>query len=431
MKKAFFSRFNDFFGELMKSKMFFNSAVISTVSIGAGFVNFLFTLIIGRILGKQQYGVIAPLLSFFLIVSLPASALQMVFSKDISSLLSRGTFSTLKEYIVRIFKLVLFFIIIIESLLFLSLPFLKSYFHLNENLTFVFIFILSGLTLFIIPFNSLIQSREDLRAYIISNVIANLTKFFVGVTLVYILSTYFGVLIALFISQGALISFLLFDFFKFRNKNLASTSGELEKDFLRIDRIMKSFLNSFVSVFAFQLFSYMDTILARHYLPEESGVYAMVAMLGKASFYIASSVSFVMLPLMSKDKKNMEKSNLKALLFLTLILLSYIFVLVFGGNFISSVLFANKFIGMEKILSLYGFMFLPYALISYFVNYYVIKEKLFYSITIFSGILIQYFGMYFFHTDLIQISLVVGFSGGIVLVVLLADLLLFFRKKLQ
>jgi O-antigen/teichoic acid export membrane protein len=44
-------------------------------------------------------------------------------------------------------------------------------------------------------------------------------------------------------------------------------------------------------------------------------LYSIVSLLGKASFFIAAAFTFVMLPIMSKDKEKTSANNRKGLVF--------------------------------------------------------------------------------------------------------------------
>ncbi len=63
------------------------------------------------------------------------------------------------------------------------------------------------------------------------------------------------------------------------------------------------------------MITYLDPILVRHFMPDESGLYSIVSLLGKASFFIAAAFTFVMLPIMSKDKEKTSANNRKGLVF--------------------------------------------------------------------------------------------------------------------
>lgn len=414
--------------KLLSSRIFMSSALISVASVMGGVINFLFNVIAGRILGQEQFGIVYPLTSLFMIISLPAMAFQYVVSRDLSQMIKQKDWKNLKRFLFEVSRVIALFVVALVTLLLLLTPTLKEFFHIENTNAFLLTYLLIPLTVLVVPFVSLVQSRERFGVYSVYFLAGIVVKFAVGICLIYVTSHYFGVLIGLFASQMFSLAVILWDYSHFRDVKkyhfLAKWTGE---PVLHLRKFARSFFITLLSVGAFYLITYLDSVLVRHFIPESSGVYSIVNLLGKASFFLATAVAFVMLPLMAKDKKNMDKSNFKAFLFLLAILVAYAGGLWLTSDFISRVVFAGKYPGMENILPLYGFVFIPFAIISYFVNYYVIAEKLFYPVAILIGAVIQTFGIYYFHKNLVEVSIVVGISGLFVLGILIYDL--FFNKN--
>lgn len=417
--------------KVLNNKVFVSSTLISIASVVAGLFNFVFNIIVSRILGQEQYGIIYPLISLLTILLLPANVVQFLMGKDFSRLIHENDWATIKAYLRKMLLLISLFILAIISVLLIAMPALKNFFHLTDNLPLLLVFGMVPIQLYIGLLNGFVQSREHFHVYVINTLLGTIVKFIAGILLVTLTTSYLGVLGGLIASQIVSIIYLLWDFFYFKESRRKNVDKPVNLDFLKLKRIGMSFVFTFFSVGAFQFLNFLDSILVRHYLPDSAGVYSVVNLLGKASFFIATAVAFVMLPVMAKDRTNMSKTNGKAIAFLTFILLGYAVFLAVASPFISSVLFAGKYSGMEKVLPLYGFMFLPYAIISYLVNYYVIEENLFYFLAILFGAGMQAFGISMFHSDLIQVSYVVGGSGMFIVLALFANSLLKGWKKVS
>jgi len=219
-----------------------------------------------------------------------------------------------------------------------------------------------------------------------------------------------------------------FDALRFR-KVLREAGGVADASKLDLARIGKSFLHVIVTIGAYQLLTQLDTLLVRKYLPSLSDIYSPVSILGKASFFIATALSVVLLPAMAKDRNNYHRSNRSALLVLLLVLAAYAVALGIGAPFASKVIFGGRYPGMEAVLPVYGFMFLPYAAITFMVSYYVVSEKILYSVALIIGAAVMTLLVRFFHASLVQISLCVGAVGYAVLAVLILDSVVFHRGK--
>lgn len=414
---------------VLKNPIFVSSAMISIATVAAGLFNFAFNLIISNKLGNQQFGIYYPLISLWSIVTLPTMAFQYLMGKDMSVLTHQKNWSTLKAYLKKISLILAIFISAVLILLVIFLPFIKSYFHIQDNMPLIIVYAMVPMPFFITLLSSLIQAREKFNIYVGQTLLGTLSKFIAGVGLVFLLNSYLGALLGLCISQICILLFLAYDFMHFQDIKIAGKEGSVQKDFLKMSRLGRMFLIALLSVGGFQLLNSLDTILVRHFLPESSGVYSAVNLLGKATYFISIAVSFVMLPKMTKDRENLSRSNQKSLIFLFIILFAYALLLVAVSPFISKFLFSGKYPGMEVILPIYGFMFLPFAAVSFLVNYYMVSENIFYSITIFLGAFLEAGLIFFFHKDLIQVSFSVGVSGYAILIALLIDSVLIKKKK--
>ena len=417
--------------KIVSSRLLFSSTIISIVTAAEGAINFLYTMFIGRMLGQDMFGKYFPLIALLLIVTIPGQALQMIFSADISALIHNRKRRELRDYLKKVFIIIFSLIIFVAFALGLALPALRVYMDIMDDRPFFILLMMAALNLFAVPFQSLIQSREDYTKYIIYRLTAVISKFVFGVGFVYLSLSYLGALGGFMLSLFIGAAFLSTDFYFYikRIKAMTDEDKNTAPKFISLGKILRSFFTGFLSVAAFQLIINMDSILVRHYLEKWTGIYSMAKQFGWASFFIANSISFVMLPFMSKDRENLARSNLKGFLFLSLILVSFCAFLALISRFLSDVIFAGRFQGMENILPLYSFMFLPYALISFVINYYIISQKLFYSIAIFAGVLLQYLGIVLFHKNLLDVCIVIGSVGYTVLAILMLDSLLLHKRK--
>ncbi len=417
----------NFFRRIIHNKVFLSSSFIMIVSFLGGVINFGFNILMGRMLGQEQYGIVYPLISLSMIIGLPAKALLYVMTKDFSELIHHGKSEILKKLLNKFLTWINIVTLSIILVLFLFLPQLKAYLHIVENTGFYLLFLYILISTWSTPYNSLIQSRERFFWAGIGQFMTVAVKFVVGFLIVKQTLQYYGVLWG--IVGGATFTLLLyfFDSLGFQSLN-HENKNEIKSD-LPIEmtqkysssHILRSFFLALISIGFFQLITYFDSVLVRHLLPDLSGVYSVANQMGKASFFIATGVSFVLLPFMSKDKKDIRKNNLRGLLFLLVFLLAYVAVITLGKDLIADKLFQGKYPGLEDILPLYTVMFIPYAAISYLVNYYFLSQKLLYSFTILGGAVLQIAGIYLFHANLLQVTLVVGATGYLVLLVLLID----------
>lgn len=412
---------------LAKNNLFLSSSFLAIISFLTGILNFVFNMLAGRILGPDEYGVVYPLMSLLMIVSVPAKAIQTVTTDLISTSIAENNYARLRRLFPKIVWIVTVVSAALIAVLLILMPFMKGLLHIQNGHAFILMIAVVFVSTIYIPFYSLTQSREKFFVAGVSQIAGVIAKFGAGIAIIVLMKTYFGVLWGLFAGAFVMALVLVIDMFTFKpmfDKTLVEPKAPLKKN-----EVMHAFVYSFLSYGAFQLITYLDPILVRHFLPEQSGVYSVVSLLGKASFYIAAAFSFVALPIMSKDKENTNKNNRTSLIMLIGLIVAYEILLYLFSGFISNKLFAGKYAGMESLLPVYGLMFLPYAVISFLVIYYFMTKKYIYTITLFIGSILLAAGIALFHSTLIRVSLVVGVVGYVILAVLLIDSIVLENRK--
>lgn len=406
--------------KLFTNKVFQSSAFLSLVSVFGGGLSFLLNILVIRQIGETEYGIIYPLNSFIMVVSLIATAIQLVMTSDMSRLVHEGSDNKAQAYFRHLTGRVLVLCLILSAGLLITLPLLKELFHIRETTPFLLVFAIIVMNLLLAPLNSAAQSRERFNILGANVILFSLVKFGSGLLLIILTGRYFGMLYGILTATVLSALYLAWEWWQWKSRITGSV--KLFPDpILKDSRLLRIFIGTLFSVGAYQLITYLDSILVRRFIPDLAGTYSTVNLLGKASFYIAMSVSSVLLPLMARDKKNAHKSNSRGLLILLVLLVLYAAALAVFSPFISQVLLGGRSPGMEKVLPLYGFMFIPYAAITFLVNYYIVHNRIFYPVVILAGTAVQAAGIALFHGNLIQVSLCVGISGYLVLILLALD----------
>jgi O-antigen/teichoic acid export membrane protein len=400
--------------KLFFRKEFIDSTIVTFSNFFVGIVNFLFHILMQRLLGPEKYGIVYPLIVLSLFVGLIPSTFQFIFTKDLSIMLKedKSPFLYIKNSFI-FSSITLFVIFIILQSLF---PLLKSAFHLDSYIDLYYIILMNFFSFFSVIFLSFLQARENFIFYSLSSVLPVVVKLLCGVVIVYFTKNYLGVMMAFVISNLFGLLVLGGEFILAKNRY----DTRKTKEIFTPGEFLKNFFITFPAVSGFIILSNIDSILVRIVLPQQSGVYSSVSVIGKASFYVAISVSTVFLPLLSKSK-DLKRSNRLALIFLSIFLAGFTAVAFLISPFISSYILKNQFAGMEKLLPYYTLLYLPYAYITYLVNYYVLARKKIYEISVFIAIVLQSFAIIFFAKNLFDVINIVGLTGFAVLISLIVE----------
>ena len=206
-----------FFEKAKSNRMLMSSVFITATGFAGGALNFVFNIIISRLLGKEQYGILYPLLSLSMIIPLIGKALGYVMTKEFSHLIHSERWEILRKLFMNFLKFNLFISTLIMVTFLILMPYFKSYLHLQNNYPFYLVFSLFFLSQWFTPFYSLMQSRERFFVVGVTQIVTVIVKFTFGVGLVMMLHQYVGVLWALIIATLTTQVIYLFDFFRLKN----------------------------------------------------------------------------------------------------------------------------------------------------------------------------------------------------------------------
>ncbi|MGC8764479.1 MAG: oligosaccharide flippase family protein [Brevinematia bacterium] len=406
----------DFLKKIFLRREFFDSSLVSFSNFFVGGINFIFHIAMQRMLGPEKYGIVYPLIILSMFISLIPSTFQFVITREASLILHGKEKQLVYGYIKSCFFYLSLSALALIFIFFVSLPLLKRLMHITTDMDFYYLIIMTTFPFFINTFVSFVQAREKFFFYSILQIVPTLIKLLSGILIVYYTKDYIGVLASFIIANVFTIIILLLEFSRSNKKPIRK---DIDYKF-DVRKFFISFLKTFPAISGFIILSNIDSIIVRFSLPELSGIYSSVSVIGKAPFYIALSVSTVFLPILSKTD-DLKRANRLAVLFLSIFLAGFVLVLFLFSPFISAYILKGQYYGFENLLPYYSTIFIPYAYITYFVNYYVIKNKRIYDISIFLAIIIQIILIVFFCKNLVDVANVVGLTGIFVLVVLLFE----------
>lgn len=397
--------------DLMNHPLFSGSAIMFIGNMGANVINYAYHIIMGRLLGPLEYGVLASLYSIIYLISIIPSSAGVSIVKFIS---------TAKEYelpsIYYSIKKFIFKLSIVLSLVMLVIsPFVAKFLRI-ESLTSVFLITpILFLALLTLVNQSSSQGLLKFSGSVIPTFISSLFKLLFGVGLVLIGWSVSGAMLA--ITIGLLFAYLNSQ--RFINKYIKRS----EKNNINLNSFFKYSGPVIIQSLAFTSIFTVDVLLAKHFLdPFSAGIYGALSTLGKIIFFATSPIATTMFPVVAK-RKALNQGYIKIFLisfFLTTIIAVMItlFYWLFP-NFAISVLFGKAYLAAEADLTWMGIFMLFYSLSNLLVNFYLSigNTKIVY-IPLISAFL-QVLIIRFYHnstTQILHVSLVVTLGMFICLV---------------
>jgi len=403
-----------------RSQLFVGSFIMGLGTILGGVGNYLYHLLMGRMLGPSDYGILASLISLSYLLSIPVGTLSLVIIKFVSAFKGQKDFASISGLLrVGTKKILPFsFLVLIIFLLLSSL--VVSFLHLPSILPYVLVLFAFFIGIFSTINRSVLQGLFRFGFLTLSTVVEAGLKLVSALFLVILGFKVNGALGG--ILMGGIVGWLFTLFplrFLWRQK---------QKRELKTKEMFNFAFPVFFSTLAFTSLYTTDIILVRHFLPgTTSGLYAALSTLGKIIFFASGPVISVMFPLVSERHANGR--GYKNLLIASSGLVGIICLLTIGFYFlfpslIVRLFFGRGFLEATPFLGYFGIFLSLYTLSFLLINFYLSIQKTKAVVLPVMAAVLQVIMIFFFHQNLWQVVWL-----NIVLVALLFGGLLLFLIK--
>lgn len=347
----------------MSHPLFSGSAIVFVGNMSANAINYVYHLVMGRLLGPVEYGILASLYSILYLISIIPSSASVSIVKFISSAKDNEVYSVYETIRKLIFKIA----VVMSVLVVAVAPFASKFLHIENMWSVILVAPILFLSLVTLVNMSVSQGLLKFTGYIIPTLISSLLKFLLGVTFVVIGWSVFGAMFAIVI--GAAISYLY--------------SYKYIKKYIKITKTVKVNLKPFfkysgpvlLQALAFTSIFTTDVILAKHFLdPFSAGIYAALSTLGKIIFFATSPVAVTMFPVISR-RKSLNQGYMKvflASLAITAAIASTITIFFWlFPNIAIGVLYGKDYLSAKTDLVWMGVFILFYTLSNLLVNFFL------------------------------------------------------------
>lgn len=360
-------------------------------------VNYLYHLLMGRVLMPEGYGALASIFSIIYIVSIVPQATSVAVVKFVSSAKTleeqNNIYFSLKK---KIQKGALIGAIGIGILS----PAIANYLHIQDVLavaTIAPIFYFSVLAIFD---QSALQGILQFFGVVFSNAVSSIGKLIIGLSLIYfglyVRGATFGIVLAVAISYITTQYFIRRRFVIRKNKEVINFS-----------ELVKYSLPVFLQALAFTSLFTVDLILVKHLFPErEAGLYAALSTLGKIIYFASSPIASVMFPLVSKKRSFGEpyhKIFIASLLITVLTSGAIVMLYWLFPHTVITTLYGDKYAGGEASLIWMGIFIAVYTICQLLVNFFLSINKTKLSLLPVGAAILQIVLISSFHSSLTQV----------------------------
>ena len=389
----------------------------------ANVFNYFFQLVVGRALTSTNYGIFNSLLSLATITSSPINIIHIVLSRYIAKMSVSGM-GQIKTLLIKSLRGMLFISSALLCLGFLAIPWIKNYLHLDASIPVVLMISFVCISLFSPILSGMLEGLHRFTIFGFCSVSNALTRFIGAFILVSLIG--WGVNGAfLTVIIGSIVATIygfwgLKDLFKTTEKDISSNLfGEMRSYALPV----------FLSTSMIMMLGNLDTILVRHYCtPEEAGLYAVGAILGRVAFILPSTLLIVLFPSAAKNHAvGEEKKYIFWVSFGLTTILSGAIALIFfyWPEDIIDLLFGSKYKEAAPLLQIIGIAMAILGLANVIFSYQLARSEYFYIWILAGGGFLMLVLISLFHDTAMTIAKILLLTTG---AIFLGTLFSFFTK---
>lgn len=377
----------------------------------ANLSNYLFHVVISRMLGPRDYGALGALLSAFILISVPAGALQVVVAKRVAMHRARGE-DELSGRLVRT-MLVRFLVAgaVLGLIVAAASPIISEFLHL-ETLTPTLI--LAGYVLFAITTPVV---RGALQGELLFKALAGLAagttvlRLVVGIVLVRLGFGVSGAVGASLVAEaaGALAGLL----------PIRSLLAKATKRKVVMSGLLKEAQLAILAFGGFWAVASIDTLLVRHYFPsEESGFYTAAAVAAHAVLFLPGAIAMVAFPKFAESSgRSVEARRIlfHSIVAVTLLGVGAASVLVIFKTLVIKMLFGQAYLGGSVVIGALGFAMAFLGITNILVYFHLsTNSKALFSLV--AALVLEASAIALFHETLAQVAFAILFVSFALLV---------------
>ena len=338
--------------------------MLSILLVNGG--NYIYNLLLGRILGPTEFADAAILITFLLVLSFVGMTFQIVTAKY--AVLFKD--EKLATFLRLITKYASFFGILFGAVIFFFHKELQLIFHTQTSSMF-WIFALGLPLYFLMSVNrGLYQGKDVLNKLSLTYQSEMISRLVITIGVVLLIP---AIPSSIAIAIGIVISFI-FGLFPFQKKIVKSTRVVTEKLVETKSIIIFFGLTAFYELTQI-IINNSDIILVKHYFDnEQAGLYASLALIGRVVYFVSWMFVMLLLPKviqLKKDGKNTLPILLKYVGYIVILSTLIVTFTWLFPEFVVRLMFGEQYISISPLLWQYALATSIFAIANIFAYYFL------------------------------------------------------------
>lgn len=426
--------------------------VLLMATLACGFFNYLFNMLMARVLQPANYSIMSSLFSLLVIISIPVATIQTVIAKYSADFRAKEQIESIRKLFTSSIKRTFFLSLVLLSGLIIFSQWIARYLQISSAVP----VILTSLVLIptvILPINrGILQGLEKFISYSLTAVSESFFRVVFGLTLALIglgiqgddignipaqifpqfskiigsgvNGSIIGVVLAPVVAVGLSFWLLRSDIFIKRSEII---NTELTVQVVVWREIYQYALPVMISLLCFTVLISSDLIFVKHFFtPTETGYYSAAEVIGKIALFLPSGIIPIMmfpktaaLHVLKKDSWPLLQKSLLAALAMCGGLTFFYWLF---SRLIMLLLYGEGYLNGAPLLWLFGLAMTFYTLVNILINYYLSQRYFRFLSWLIAMTIIQILLIQLFHGSLAQvICVMIGCGLGLLMIMLVTS----------
>lgn len=363
------------------------------------FLNYLYHLVMGRMLGPAFYGELVALISLIGLFSIIPVSLSLVIIKYVSAAKNEeesvGLIKWLKSKGYGISLIICVFTVIIS-------PAIANFLHIEKISYLILIAITFLLSIQTVINRSILQGLLKFKETVLSILAEVGFKFILSLVLIFLGFRVGGAMMALVIS--VFIGWYMTNLYLKDNLKVKSDYSPDMKKMLKFS--FPVLVQSFATTSLFT----SDVILVKHFFSSfDAGIYASLSTLGKIIFFGTSPIASVMFPLVSKRQSKGEgyRNIFIYSLWSTLILAAIVLIVYWlFPDLAIRLLYGSAYLGASNLLVWFGIFMTLFTLSSLLISFNLSLGRTKVVILPLIAAIMQVVAIWIYHNNLMTVTII-------------------------
>lgn len=403
---------------LIKHPLFSGSVIMLIGSNGINFLNYVYHIIMARLLGPSGYGELVALISVIGLLGVIPASVSLVVIKYVSSAKTDDEVVNLVGWLKSkslLIALVLFLLTLMIS------PFVSSFLYIEKG-SYLVLIAVALLFSFSAGLNrSILQGLLKFKEMIITIFTEGMIKIVVSIVLVFLGFQVGGAVLGFVVS--AIIGWYLTRFcLRGYNQKSSHIPTNIKSMFLFVIPVIIQALAT-TSLYS------SDLILVKHFFTShDAGIYASLSTLGRIIFFATGPISAVMFPLVSKrlsQGDNYKKIFVYSFTATAFFAFSLLIVYWFIPQLVIRFLYGTLYLEQSHLLVWFGLFMTLFTFSSIIINFNLSLGRTKIVIFPFLAAFVQILLIWMYHISLVEVV----FISTVITALLLLSLLIYSSYK--